>query len=188
MWYSQRDGWGHLYRYDLHTGDLLGQVTSGPWAVRQILRVDQAQRVVYFTASGLVEEDPCRRTVCRIGLDGSGFAKVTDDGLDHVVTLAPGADAAGAAPYFLDSASSVDTPTGGTRWWTPSTPARRSTGSPRASTPAGWAWTPSPWRRWASCSASCSPDCRRAWERGHGHGRLDAELGDLLGEAVVQGL
>ena len=29
-WYSQRDGWGHLYRHDLRTGALLGQVTSGP--------------------------------------------------------------------------------------------------------------------------------------------------------------
>ncbi|HJU01969.1 MAG TPA: prolyl oligopeptidase family serine peptidase [Actinomycetes bacterium] len=104
LWYSQRDGWGHLYRYDLHTGDLLGQVTSGRWAVRQILRVDEAERVVYFTASGLVEADPYRRTVCRAGLDGSGFAKVTDDELDHVVTV-PGNQA-----YFIDSASTVDTP------------------------------------------------------------------------------
>ena len=87
LWYSQRDGWGHLYRYDLRTGALLGQVTSGQWAVRQILHVDEAERVVYFTASGLVEEDPYRRTVCRIGLDGSGFAKVTDDELDHIVTM-----------------------------------------------------------------------------------------------------
>lgn len=104
LWYSQRDGWGHLYRYDLRTGALLGQVTSGPWAVRRILRVDEAERVVYFTASGLVEEDPYRRTVCRAGLDGTGFAKLTDDGLDHVVT--PHGD----LPYFLDSASTVDTP------------------------------------------------------------------------------
>ena len=87
LWYSQRDGWGHLYRYDLRTGALLGQVTSGQWAVRQILHVDEAERVVYFTASGLVDEDPYRRTVCRVGLDGSGFAKVTDDELDHVVTV-----------------------------------------------------------------------------------------------------
>ncbi|MCJ0869634.1 S9 family peptidase [Streptomyces sp. AP-93] len=29
-----------------------GQVTSGQWAVRQILRVDEAERVAYFTASG----------------------------------------------------------------------------------------------------------------------------------------
>ncbi|MCY0960983.1 S9 family peptidase [Streptomyces sp. H27-H5] len=104
LWYSQRDGWGHLYRYDLRTGELLGQVTSGEWAVRQILRVDEAERVVYFTASGLVDEDPYRRTVCRVALDGSDFAKVTDDALDHVVTLPDHQE------YFIDSASTVDTP------------------------------------------------------------------------------
>jgi dipeptidyl aminopeptidase/acylaminoacyl peptidase len=104
LWYSQRDGWGHLYRYDLRTGALLGQVTSGQWAVRQILRVDGAERVVYFTASGLVEEDPYRRTVCRVGLDGTGFAKVTDDELDHIVTMPDNQE------YFIDSASTVDTP------------------------------------------------------------------------------
>jgi dipeptidyl-peptidase-4 len=104
LWYSQRDGWGHLYRYDLRTGALGGQVTSGQWAVRQILHVDEAERVVYFTASGLVEEDPYRRTVCRVGLDGSGFAKVTDDGLDHIVTMPD------TMERFIDSASTVDTP------------------------------------------------------------------------------
>src|SRR5262249_62413939 len=91
-------------RYDLRTGALLGQVTSGQWAVRQILRVDGAQRVVYFTASGLVEEDPYRRTVCRANLDGTGFAKVTDDELDHIVTMPDNQE------YFIDSASTVDTP------------------------------------------------------------------------------
>ncbi|MHA6630700.1 DPP IV N-terminal domain-containing protein [Pseudonocardia sichuanensis] len=104
LWYSQRDGWGHLYRYDLSTGALLGQVTAGRWAVRQILRVDEVERVVYFTASGLVDDDPYRRTVCRVGLDGSGFAPVTDDALDHVVTVPDHQE------YFLDSASTVDTP------------------------------------------------------------------------------
>ncbi|MBB5873713.1 dipeptidyl aminopeptidase/acylaminoacyl peptidase [Allocatelliglobosispora scoriae] len=104
LWYSQRDGWGHLYRYDLHTGALLGQVTAGPWAVRQILHVDEAERVVYFLAAGLVETDPYRRTVCRIGLDGTGFAAVTDDDLDHTVTIAE------SSAYFVDSASTVDTP------------------------------------------------------------------------------
>jgi dipeptidyl-peptidase 4 len=104
LWYSQRDGWGHLYRYDLHTGALLGQVTSEEWAVRQILHVDEAERVVYFTASGLVDADPYRRTVCRAGLDRSGFAQVTDDELGHIVTLPD------TMEYFIDSASAVDTP------------------------------------------------------------------------------
>jgi dipeptidyl aminopeptidase/acylaminoacyl peptidase len=104
LWYSQRDGWGHLYRYDLHTGALLQQVTSGEWAVQEILHVDRHARVVYFAAAGLVGGDPYRRTVCRIGLDGTGFAKVTDDDLDHAVTVSPDGG------YFVDSASTVDTP------------------------------------------------------------------------------
>ncbi|WP_308433233.1 alpha/beta hydrolase family protein [Streptomyces inusitatus] len=45
---------------------------------------------MHFIASGLVEEDPYRRTVCRVGLDGSGFARVTDDRFDHVVTVPDG--------------------------------------------------------------------------------------------------
>ncbi|MET9227121.1 DPP IV N-terminal domain-containing protein [Lentzea sp. NPDC003310] len=102
LWFSQRDGWGHLYRYDLHTGALLNQVTSGEWLVREILHV--ADGVVYFTANGLVADDPYRRTVCRVGLDGNGFAVVTDDSLDHVVTVSPDGS------YFVDSASTVDTP------------------------------------------------------------------------------
>ncbi|WP_033338706.1 S9 family peptidase [Catenuloplanes japonicus] len=102
LWYSQRDGWGHLYRYSLATGALHGQITSGAWAVRQILHVDPSARVVYFVASGLVQSDPYRRTICRIGLDGTGFTKLTDDGLDHVATVGEG--------FFVDSASAVDTP------------------------------------------------------------------------------
>jgi dipeptidyl-peptidase 4 len=103
LWYSQRDGWGHLYLYDARDGALKGQVTSGEWAVREILHVDEAQRVVYFTAAGLVTEDPYRRSVCRVGLDGSGFARLTDDDLDHVVAVAPN----GAC--YVDSASTIDT-------------------------------------------------------------------------------
>ncbi|MEU7871861.1 DPP IV N-terminal domain-containing protein [Dactylosporangium sp. NPDC049140] len=113
LWYSQRDGSGHLYRYDRHTGAPLGRVTSGPWSVRQILHVDEAERTVYFTAAGLVEADPYRRTVCRAGLDGTGFARLTDDELDHVVTLP------GHRGYFVDSASTVDTaPVTTVRDWT----------------------------------------------------------------------
>lgn len=97
LWYSERDGWGHLYLYS-DSGS--SQVTSGPWQVKQILRV--ADGVVHFLAVGLVSDDPYRGTVCRVGLDGSDFTVVTDDGLDHVVF--PG-DAG-----FLDTASTTDTP------------------------------------------------------------------------------
>ncbi|GLY48002.1 putative dipeptidyl peptidase IV [Lentzea sp. NBRC 102530] len=104
LWFSQRDGWGHLYRYSLTTGELLGRITSGSWLVREILHVDESSRVVSFVASGLVAEDPYRRTVCQVGLDGAGFRIVTDDALDHVVTVSPDGSC------FVDSASTVDTP------------------------------------------------------------------------------
>ncbi|MBP2327717.1 dipeptidyl aminopeptidase/acylaminoacyl peptidase [Kibdelosporangium banguiense] len=100
LWYSQRDGWGHLYRYDVRTGDLLGQITSGEWVVQQILRVDNG--FVYFVAAGLVPADPYRRSVCRIGLDGTGFTRLTADDLDHAVALSPNGS------YFVDTSSTVD--------------------------------------------------------------------------------
>ena len=104
LWYSQRDGWGHLYLYDGDTGELRNQVTSGEWAVQELLHVDEDERVVYFLASGLVAADPYRRQVCRAGLDGTGFARLGDDDLDHAVTLPEN------GAYYIDSASTTDTP------------------------------------------------------------------------------
>ncbi|MEO3803135.1 DPP IV N-terminal domain-containing protein [Nonomuraea sp. B1E8] len=103
VWYSQRDGWGHLYLYDGRTGEPRGQVTCGDWAVRQILHVDEIRRVVYFTAAGLIPGDPYRRSLCRVGLDGHGFARLTDDDLDHDVMPAPN------GAYFVDSVSTTAT-------------------------------------------------------------------------------
>jgi dipeptidyl-peptidase-4 len=99
LWYSQRDGWGHLY---LYSGSACVRVTSGECVVREILHVDAAQRVVYFVASGLVAEDPYRRSVCRADLAGSGFALLIEDDLDHV--------AVASGEYFIDSASTTGTP------------------------------------------------------------------------------
>ena len=58
LWYSQRDGWGHLYLYDGQSGELRHQVTQGNWGVQEILHVDERKRIVYFLASGLIEADP----------------------------------------------------------------------------------------------------------------------------------
>jgi dipeptidyl-peptidase 4 len=104
LWWSQRDGWGHLYLYDGQSGELRNRVTSGDWIVQQVVHVDEEERVVYFLASGLVEADPYRRQFCRVDLDGSSFARLTDDHLDHVITVSPN------SAYVLDSASAVDTP------------------------------------------------------------------------------
>lgn len=104
IWYSQRDGWGHLYLYDAASGNLRCQLTSGEWAVQDILHVDERKRVVYFLAAGLVASDPYRRQVCRVGLDGKNFARVHADELDHAVTVAK------SGTYYIDSASTIEMP------------------------------------------------------------------------------
>ena len=60
--------------------------------------------IIHLRRAGAPVRRPYRRTVCRAGLDGSGFAKVTDDELDHIVTMPDNQE------YFIDSASTVDTP------------------------------------------------------------------------------
>lgn len=100
LWWSQRDGWGHLYRYAAG-GELLGRVTGGQWLVRRVLWVDQDRRQVWFLACGL-HADPYIRQICRVDLDGGGFVRITDDDLDHDALAPP------LGGYLLDRASTVD--------------------------------------------------------------------------------
>ncbi|HSD31161.1 MAG TPA: DPP IV N-terminal domain-containing protein [Gemmatimonadales bacterium] len=104
LWYSQRSDWGHLYRYDLATGRLLGQVTSGAWNVLQVLRVDEASRTLYFTGAGREGGDPYFRRLYSVRLDGSRLTLLTPEDADHDVTLAPD------GRYFVDSYSRPDVP------------------------------------------------------------------------------
>ncbi|MEJ2218289.1 MAG: DPP IV N-terminal domain-containing protein [Gemmatimonadota bacterium] len=44
IWYSERTNWGHLYLYDLRTGQLKHAITSGDWNVLQVRNVDPRSR------------------------------------------------------------------------------------------------------------------------------------------------
>lgn len=74
IWYSERDGFGHLYLYDRGTGELKNRITKGTWQVSDLLHVDEGGRRAYFLAAGLdSENDPARRSLCAVNLDGMGF-------------------------------------------------------------------------------------------------------------------
>ena len=105
IWYSQRDGWGHLYLYDAATGELLHQITSGPFAVIEILHVDEAQGLIYFTALGReADRDPYYAHVYSVSLDGGEPELITAEDADHTVVFSPG------GCYFVDTFSTVATP------------------------------------------------------------------------------
>ena len=84
IWFSQRDGWGHLYRYDLATGALVNQITTGTWLVRDIVAVSGDQ--IEFLAGGITH-NPTHRTLCRISLDGSGFIVLTPGLADQQLAM-----------------------------------------------------------------------------------------------------
>jgi dipeptidyl aminopeptidase/acylaminoacyl peptidase len=104
LWFSERSDWGHLYRYDLATGRLLGQVTSGSWNVLQVLRVDEAGRTLYFTGAGREAGDPYFRRLYSVRMDGTRLTLLTPEDADHEVLLAPD------GRYFVDSYSRPDAP------------------------------------------------------------------------------
>ena len=99
IWFSKRHNWGHLYRYDLSTGELLGRITTGDWNVRQLLRVDEEARTLYFTGTGREPGDPYFQYLYRIGMDGTGLTLLTPDSANHTVSLSP------SGAYFVDSHS-----------------------------------------------------------------------------------
>ncbi len=105
IWYSERSGWGHLYLYDLATGKLKNQITTGDWAVAQVLRTDDKARTLFFTAVGREKgRDPYFAHFYRVGFDGKGLALLTPDDGTHDITLSA------SGKYFVDVYSKPDVP------------------------------------------------------------------------------
>ena len=103
IWWSERSGWGHLYLYD-KTGSLEGAITQGQWIVREVIHVDEENRVVYFTAGGREPGDPYRRRFYRVGLDGKDLRLLDDQDADHQVS------ASKSGRYFVDNYGTVSSP------------------------------------------------------------------------------
>ncbi|MCA1197012.1 S9 family peptidase [Sphingomonas sp. R647] len=122
LWWSQRSGWGHLYRYDAKTGALKNAVTTGDWSVFDIVRVDEAAGLVYFTAGGReAGRNPYYRHLYRVALDGGAPQLLTPEDADHSFTNYPArglnghwdTPAARFSPsgrYVVDTHSTIATP------------------------------------------------------------------------------
>jgi len=104
IWYSERSDWGHLYLYDAKTGALKNQITSGDYLVRQVLKVDQEERIIFFIGSGREGDNPYYRYFYRVDFDGGNLALLTPEKGDHSVRLSPN------GKYFTDTYSQPDLP------------------------------------------------------------------------------
>ncbi|KAH6658157.1 peptidase S9 [Truncatella angustata] len=105
LWASERDGWNHLYLFDLKDGKLKNQVTKGDWVMRSVDSVDEHKRLIWFTGFGMVPgEDPYYAHLARVNFDGSDLRIVTEGNGSHTWKWAPDKH------YLIDSWSRVDCP------------------------------------------------------------------------------
>ncbi|HYL64767.1 MAG TPA: DPP IV N-terminal domain-containing protein [Candidatus Methylomirabilis sp.] len=105
IWYSERTNWGHLYLYDLTTGQLKHEITSGDWVVTQVLRVDEKNRFIYFLANGRENgENPYFAHLYRIGFDGRDLTLLTPESGNHEISFSH------SGRFFFDRYSKPDVP------------------------------------------------------------------------------
>lgn len=104
IWFSERSGWGHLYLYDLRTGNLTRPLTQGEWLVRDILRVDAERREIFALVAGReCTRDPYYKELVRIDIDSGEIVSLMGGDFDCTVWKGVG---------FMDSFFNGIAPTG----------------------------------------------------------------------------
>lgn len=103
LWASERDGWNHLYLFNLIDGTLKNQVTKGSWMMHSVEYVDENQRQVWFRGVGMVPtQDPYHMHLACVAFDGSGLRVVTRGDGTHTWIWGPD------KRFLIDSWSRVD--------------------------------------------------------------------------------
>jgi dipeptidyl-peptidase-4 len=73
LWWSERTGWGHFYRYG-RDGTFKNALTSGAWRASRIVEVDAKNGFVYLIGNGREPgENPYYAHLYRVKLDGTGL-------------------------------------------------------------------------------------------------------------------
>jgi len=104
IWFSQKSNWGHLYLYDLKSGKLKNQITSGSWNAHEIIKMDLDKRILYISGMGKEPGDPYFKYYYSVEMDGTGLKLLTPDSANHSISISPGGQ------YFTDTYSTPQTP------------------------------------------------------------------------------
>jgi dipeptidyl-peptidase-4 len=122
IWYSHDSGWGHLYLYDLSTGQRKNAITAGEFVVTELYHVDTDKGCVYFAACGREpDRNPYYNHFYRVNLDGSELVLLTPEPSQHdrvypihyapYVNVDPSISSLSPdARVFIDTFSRVDQP------------------------------------------------------------------------------
>ncbi|HMT36269.1 MAG TPA: prolyl oligopeptidase family serine peptidase, partial [Chitinophagaceae bacterium] len=100
IWWSQRDGYMHLYLYK-KDGTLIRPLTQGPWLVNEILGVNKKNQELIITAT---KESPLQKTVYAVSLLKASMRIVTKTPATHQATLSADGN------YIIDAYTNANTP------------------------------------------------------------------------------
>ena len=100
IWQSNRDGWNHLYLYDIN-GKLLKQLTKGNWEVVDVKGFDAKGENLFYSST---EESPVSRNLYQLNLK-SGVSKRITQGLGS-----HGTQVSASGNTVIDNFSTTDIP------------------------------------------------------------------------------
>ncbi len=96
LWFSERDGYNHLYLYDID-GNLIKQVTKGAWVVTSFLGTDQNDKKLFYVST---EESPIEKQIYSLEMKSGKTTRLSSVKGTHRAIL--NSDAG----YFIDIYSS----------------------------------------------------------------------------------
>jgi len=100
LWFSQRDGWNHLYLYNTK-GKLLKQITKGEWVITDFLGFDKASENIFIITT---KDSPTERQLYKVNLKTNEMTKLTKDSGVHSIKVHS------SGFYFIDKFSNQNTP------------------------------------------------------------------------------
>ncbi len=107
VWQSQRDGWNHLYLYDVNKG-LVRQLTSGTWVVKDIVRIEPNERFAIVEGTATIDAKAptgaMETHLYRVDLASGKTVRLTSEAGTHYGSVS--SDGA----YLLDTYSSTSVP------------------------------------------------------------------------------
>lgn len=83
IWMSQRDGFTHLYLYDM-SGKMLKQLTKGNWVVTELLGFDEKETKVFYTST---QQSPLENQLYSVDLKTNVISKITTSKGTHDVKI-----------------------------------------------------------------------------------------------------
>ena len=100
IWWSERDGYNHLYLYDI-LGALIKQLTKGNWVVTELLGMNKNDSKLFVSTT---VPNPTERQTLSIDLKINKVEALTKNSGTHTCILSPNGD------WFIDHFQNLTTP------------------------------------------------------------------------------